>query len=73
MSKNQSVREFKDVQSYADGLAKLKDLKVRLTKASQQKVSGMGLSPIYSEIKKEISELDAMCSRFRAKNPKVSL
>lgn len=73
MSKNQSVREFKDIQSYADGLAKLKDLKVRLTKASQQKVSGVGLSSIYSELKKEISELDAMCSRFRAKNPQVKL
>ena len=59
-------KTFKNEQEYQTGIARLNDLKSRLTKASQNRVSGMGLSPMYSELKREIDELGSMVNRYKA-------
>ena len=57
---------FKSEHECAQAEARLKDLKVRFNGASQNRVSGMGLSPLYKDMKNEINALEAKINRHKA-------
>lgn len=57
---------FKSEHECAQAEARLKDLKDRLKGASQNRVSGLGLAPLYKDMRVEISTLEAKIGRYKA-------
>ena len=59
--------EIKDQHEYDSACQQLREAKARLTRASQNRVTGVGLSPLYNELRSTIQQLEAETSRYKAK------